>query len=166
MWGFMKTCVSQIKTLINPPSVKCVVLVLRPEIPIFKEVGFKHRQRHIECRTPLRWTWAEDKESPWPTNITPAATERALRGVGGYSKGGMEDTNFLHEEEMPRSCDCCIWWSHQILGRSLMKGWMKKSWNPETLKGCPQHSLSCLFVCLSVCLSAPGLQVTPFGLGT
>ena len=34
--------------------------------------------------------------------------------------------------------------------------------NPETLKGCPLYSLSCLSVCLSAC----DLQSTPFGLET
>ena len=34
--------------------------------------------------------------------------------------------------------------------------------NPDTLKGCPLYSLSCL----SVCLSVTELQSTPFGLGT
>ena len=37
---------------------------------------------------------------------------------------------------------------------------------PETLKGCPLYSLSCLSVGLSVCVSARGLQNTPFDLGT
>ena len=40
----------------------------------------------------------------------------------------------------------------QLLGRSLMIGWRK---TPETLKGCPQYSLSC--VCVSVCVTtSPG----------
>ena len=48
-----------------------------------------------------------------------------------------------------------------LLGRSLMIGWRKKSWNPERVP-----SVVTLCVCLCVCPSVNGLQVTPFDLGT
>ena len=48
-----------------------------------------------------------------------------------------------------------------LLGRSLMIGWRKKSWNPERVP-----SVVTLSVCLCVCVSVRGLQVTSFDLRT
>ena len=48
-----------------------------------------------------------------------------------------------------------------VLGRSLMIGWRKKSWNHERVP-----SVVTLCVCPCVCPSVNELQVTPFDLGT
>ena len=49
-----------------------------------------------------------------------------------------------------------------FLDRSLMIG----REIPETLKGCPLYSLSCVSVCVFVCSCVRGLESTPFDLGT
>ena len=49
-----------------------------------------------------------------------------------------------------------------VIGPLLDDRLKKNLKNPETLKGCPLYSLSCLSVCLSAC----DLQSTPFGLET
>ena len=45
-----------------------------------------------------------------------------------------------------------------VLGRSLMIGWRKNSWNPERVP----TEVTCVCVCLRVCLSVTRLQSTSF----
>ena len=52
------------------------------------------------------------------------------------------------------SCRCS-----QMLGRSLMIGWRKKSWNPERVPSVVTLSL-CLCACLCVCKQATGHNLT------
>ena len=58
--------------------------------------------------------------------------------------------------------DTHMWISQNGIGPLLDDRFKENLKNPETLKGCPLYSLSCL----SVCLSVTELQSTHFGLGT
>ena len=48
-----------------------------------------------------------------------------------------------------------------ILGRSLMIGWRKNSWNPERVPSVVTFVCVCLCVCLSVCAQATGHTFWP-----
>ena len=102
-------------------------------------------------------TWQTHRQLPphW-TGTQSTGWKRAgvLNEMGGGNVdwlGALFQWTGRREQSSLCVCCLCIIWSNNIIGPIRDDGLKEK--HSETLKGCPLYSLSCVCLCLAVCMS-------------